>query len=43
MANAALDDHAPEDIVCKHDVFDIDFHPSQDVLALGMITGAVQV
>ncbi len=43
MANGALDDHTPEDIVVPHDVFDIDFHPNQNVVALGMISGVVQV
>lgn len=40
---AALDDHAPEDIACGSEVFDIDFHPTLDMVALGTISGVVQV
>lgn len=39
----ALDDHTPEEILCGSDVFDIDFHPSADILAVGTISGVVQV
>lgn len=40
---AALDDHSPDDIFCSSDVFDIDFHPAADIVALGTISGVVQV
>ncbi|GLD97506.1 hypothetical protein PINS_up006196 [Pythium insidiosum] len=40
---ADLDDHTPEDIACGSQIFDIDFHPAQDVVAVGDITGVVQV
>ncbi len=40
-----IDENAPmpQNIVVDYDVFDLDFHPSQDVVALGTITGNVQV
>lgn len=40
---AALDDHSPDEIFCNSDVFDIDFHPAADIVALGTISGVVQV
>lgn len=40
---AALDDHSPDEIFCNSDVFDIDFHPTADIVALGTISGVVQV
>lgn len=43
MASGALDDHAPEDLLCESEVFDIDFHPQLDMLALGTVSGVVQV
>ncbi|KAF1318667.1 Transducin family protein wd-40 repeat family protein, partial [Globisporangium splendens] len=39
----ALDDHSPDEIFCSSEVFDIDFHPTQDIVALGTIDGVVQV
>ncbi|DBA01043.1 TPA: hypothetical protein N0F65_002653 [Lagenidium giganteum] len=39
---ADMDDHTPEDILVNDQVYDIDFHPTQDVLALGTISGVVQ-
>lgn len=42
-AMAALDDHSPDEIFCDSDVFDIDFHPTADIVALGTISGVVQV
>nr|CCA14958.1 conserved hypothetical protein [Albugo laibachii Nc14] len=35
--------HVPDDIICKNDVFDIDFHPNQDIIGVACITGAVQI
>ena len=35
--------HVPDDIICKNDVFDIDFHPNQDIIGVACITGAVQM
>lgn len=35
--------HVPDDIICKNDVFDIDFHPHQNIIGVACITGAVQV
>lgn len=40
---ADLDDHTPDEIYCNDQVFDIDFHPLHDVIAVGSITGAVKV
>lgn len=40
---AALDDHSPDEIFCNSEVFDIDFHPAADIVALGTISGVVQV
>ncbi|TYZ57351.1 hypothetical protein PybrP1_010556 [[Pythium] brassicae (nom. inval.)] len=40
---AALDDHSPDEIFCSSEVFDIDFHPAADIVALGTISGVVQV
>lgn len=40
---AAQDDHAPEDIFCDDEVFDIDFHPTHDMVAVGSVSGVVQV
>jgi hypothetical protein len=40
---AELDDHTPEEILSDSQVFDIDFHPLRDVVALGSITGVVEV
>uniref|UniRef100_K3WEM9 Uncharacterized protein n=1 Tax=Globisporangium ultimum (strain ATCC 200006 / CBS 805.95 / DAOM BR144) TaxID=431595 RepID=K3WEM9_GLOUD len=39
----ALDDHSPDEIFCNSEVFDIDFHPTQNIVALGTIDGIVQV
>lgn len=43
MATNALDDHSPDEIYCSSEVFDIDFHPVADIVALGTISGVVQV
>ncbi|KAF1791537.1 WD40-repeat-containing domain [Phytophthora cactorum] len=38
-----LDDHTPDEIYCDSQVFDIDFHPQTDIVAVGCIDGIVQV
>jgi hypothetical protein len=38
-----LDDHTPDEIYCDSQVFDIDFHPLADIVAVGSIDGVVQV
>ncbi|KAI9918444.1 hypothetical protein PsorP6_011507 [Peronosclerospora sorghi] len=38
-----LDDHAPDEISCPSQVFDIAFHPLTNVVALGSVDGIVQV
>ncbi|RLN96627.1 hypothetical protein BBJ28_00017124 [Nothophytophthora sp. Chile5] len=40
---ADMDDHTPDEIFCDDQVFDIDFHPMMDVVALSTIAGVVQV
>ncbi|KAJ0411197.1 hypothetical protein ATCC90586_008913 [Pythium insidiosum] len=39
----ALGRDGHKDIACGAQVFDIDFHPAQDIVAVGNITGVVQV
>ncbi|CEG35343.1 transducin family protein wd-40 repeat family protein [Plasmopara halstedii] len=38
-----LDDHTPDEIYCDSQVFDIDFHPQTNIVAVGCIDGIVQV
>lgn len=38
-----LDDHTPDEIYCDSQVFDIDFHPQADIVAVGCIDGIVKV
>src|SRR5687767_13077860 len=33
----------PQDIQCKEQVFDIDFHPFQNIIATGLIDGEVNI
>ncbi|CUG90941.1 WD40 repeat-containing protein, putative [Bodo saltans] len=37
------EDTVPQDITCQDDVFDIAFHPSAPFLAIGMISGTVDI
>eukprot|EP01116_Phalansterium_solitarium_P023615 TRINITY_DN8376_c0_g1_i1.p1 TRINITY_DN8376_c0_g1~~TRINITY_DN8376_c0_g1_i1.p1 ORF type:complete len:390 (+),score=165.31 TRINITY_DN8376_c0_g1_i1:261-1430(+) len=41
--DAQLADEAPEDIAEHDEIFAIDFHPSQDVLAVALITGEINM
>ena len=34
---------APSEIDCRDEVFDIDFHPSNDVVCVGMINGSIEL
>ncbi|CAI5700627.1 unnamed protein product [Peronospora effusa] len=38
-----LDDHTPDEIYCDRQVFDIDFHPLTNIVAVGCIDGIVQI
>lgn len=33
----------PSEIVFAEQIFDIDFHPTQDVIAVGLINGLIQM
>lgn len=43
MFGDGTEDTVPQDIVCANEVFDIAFHPSSPFLAIGLVSGEVDV